>query len=216
MKGLLYKDFLVLRKNCVFLLIAYSVFLLIGAFGGEGSQSMFAFYPCLYVSLSAITLLSYDEHYKWDEYSRIFPYTAGQIVGSKYLAALILQLCSLVLTSGVKVLGMVAKKSFSAEELLAFISLSLFISAFFASFSRPFIFRFGVSKGRIIYYLVLGAGMGLSTLIAGAFNKEFSAETVHVLSVGAPILWLLFPLAGGLLYVGSYFLSVALYKKRYK
>ena len=193
------------------MLIAYLVFLLVGALGTVSNGSVFVFYPCLYVSLTAISLLSYDEHYKWDEYSRIFPYTPRQIVGSKYLVALILQLCSLVLTGGVNTLKMVATNGFSAEELIAFLSLSIFLSAVFASFSRPLIFRFGVSKGRLFYYLTLGVGMALSTLIAGVFSEEFSPETVHVLSVGAPILWLLLPLAGGLLYGGSFFLSVALY-----
>ena len=215
MKGLLYKDFLVLRKNGAFMLFAYLVFLLVGALGTASDGSVFVFYPCFYVSLTAVTLLSYDEHYKWDEYSRVFPYTTKQIVGSKYLVALILQLCSLVLTSGVKALKMVATNSFSAEELIAFLALSLFVSAVFASFSRPFIFRFGVSKGRLFYYLALGGGMGLSTLIAGLFSEEFSPETAHILSVGAPILWLVLPIVGGLLYVGSFFLSVAFYKKRY-
>lgn len=215
MKGLLLKEMYLLLN---YFKIPLAIYLLLGtvaALGGK-SYSYVLFYPCMYASMLPISLLSYDEHHKWDQYCRVFPYSTFSIVGSKYLVGMILQGMSLGLTVAVRLLKTAVVGGFSAEELIAFVCMSVLISAVFLGFTLPIFFWLGVAKGRVVYYLAIIAGMVTASLMGGTFAIFFSPETLKTLAVRAPVLWLALPIAGMMLYGGSYLLSVVLYKKRYR
>lgn len=74
MKGILLKELYLLKKHCAIPLFCLLLFLVMAGMS-MGEQSMMVFFPFMYASIIPVTLLSYDEMHKWDEYARIFPYT---------------------------------------------------------------------------------------------------------------------------------------------
>ncbi len=75
MKGLLLKDFYVARKHCKVFVIIMAVFMAI-SFAGDGDL-FFLIYPCFLTGMIPVTLLSYDEHSRWSEYSGNAPLQQG-------------------------------------------------------------------------------------------------------------------------------------------
>ena len=215
MKGLLLKELYLLKNHCRLQLICLLWFVLAGILGGE-QLSYFGFFSCMYAAVFPITLLSYDEFHKWDVYSRIFPYTPKMIVSAKYLVGLALQLFVLVVMCVAQVIKSAVKGHFSAEETIAFLAVNLLICSVSLGLNLPINFRFGTAKGRIVYYVVLGVGVGCCVAVGNLFSTLFSPDLAHILSVGAPVLWLIPILVAVGIYVGSWFLSFAFYKKRYR
>ncbi len=68
----------------------------------------------------------------------------------------------------------------------------------------PFIYKFGIEKGRILYYIVLGGACG----ILGFFSVEGNNTTFPTFSVLAVMI------ASLLIYSVSWLLSILFYKKR--
>ena len=87
MKGLLLKDFYVARKHCKVFVIIMAVFMAI-SFAGDGDL-FFLIYPCFLTGMIPVTLLSYDEHSRWSEYSGTLPCSREQIVSESMLWVLL-------------------------------------------------------------------------------------------------------------------------------
>ena len=87
MKGLLLKDIYMAVQFYRAVLLVVAVFLLLTIFG-DGSL-IFLAYPTMISGMLPITLLSYDTHFKWEQYSGTLPYTRAQLVTVKYLVGLI-------------------------------------------------------------------------------------------------------------------------------
>ena len=215
MKGILLKELYLLKKQCTIPLFCLLLFLVMAG-ASMGEQSMMVFFPFMYASIIPVTLLSYDEMHKWDEYARIFPYTPAKLVLSKYLVGGVLQLAVTLILLTISAVKMAMEGEVQILKLVAMASLGLFIGAAFGGFNLPFMFRFGVSKGRVAYYAAIALGVGGCLMAAAFLDVSFSTEIVKVLSVAMPVLWLVPLILAVALFVGSYFLSVALYKRRYR
>ena len=111
----------------------------------------------LYAALLPINALAYDERSGWDRVVAVLPYSRAAVVGEKYLLA------------AVGVLGTTLLSLLSAALMYACIVLLL------TAISLPPMFRFGVEKGRLFYFVFVGAfvalifgfGEWLSALLAG-------------------------------------------------
>ncbi|MBQ8399814.1 MAG: ABC-2 transporter permease [Clostridia bacterium] len=215
MKGILLKELYLLKKHCGIPLFCLLLFLVMAG-GTMGEQSFMVFFPFMYASIIPVTPLSYDEMHKWDEYARIFPYTPAKLVLSKYLVGGVLQIAVTLILLIISAVKMAMAGEVQVLKLVAMAGLGLLIGAAFGGFNLPFMFRFGVSKGRIAYYATLALSVGGCLVASAFFDVSFSPEIVRMLSVGMPVLWLIPLFLAPLLYVGSYYLSVALYKKRYR
>lgn len=204
MKGLLLKDFYMTTKYCRAFLLIIVVSLAASFFDHE---SFFIIYPIIIASMVPVTLVSYDEREKWTVYSGTLPYTKTQIVSSKYLLGLLVNLLVFLAAAAVQAFCMFSTVSFVMADYLSILVLMIILGLIGPAVVMPFIFRFGAEKGRIVYFAVIAALCALSTLAVGSdvpFPIQLSSEWGMTLMMFAAVL----------IYVISWLLSIVFYKNR--
>ena len=200
MKGLLLKDLYMIKKYCRLQLL-FVAFILAGSL--LTTNVFFIFYPCLISGIIPVTLLSYDELSKWNEYSYALPYKKSQIVSVKYIIGMIAQILMFII-SGV----IYAVKIFVLNNFLVLMATLFVISFLMPSITLPFMFKMGAIKGRIAYIVVIFvyfAGVGVfSAYLVDGYIKIISFSGIITIVCLAVIA----------LYALSWRLSIAFYKKR--
>jgi len=206
MKGLLLKDLYMMKKYCKSYLIIAVVFIGVSFAGSE--NTFFIFYPCLLCGMIPVNLLGYDERSRWLQYSETMPYTKSQIVSGKYLIGLGTQVAMLLITGIAQAIRMRMNGTFVFGDYLVLMVLLLIMSLLASSITLPFMFKLGVEKGRMAYYIMIGivcAGSIIaSNLLIGESFSEIKMNWI------LPIICL----AGIGIYALSWYLSVVFYKKR--
>ncbi len=207
MKGLLLKDFYMAKKYCRFFLVLIAVFI---AMAFVEDNLFLAFYPCILTAMLPVTLLGYDERSKWDRYSAALPYTEAQLVSSKYLTGLMLQLPVLILISIAQAVRMHQSGVFQMQTYLNLMLMLGSVTFLAPAFSLPLIFKLGTEKGRLAYYFTIGLLCAFAMLAGDMLTKKLPA----LASIGFfPILITLICIG---LYVFSWYLSIVFYRKREK
>ena len=202
MKGLLLKDFYMAGKYCRSFILILAVFLALSCFGNN--NTFFVIYPVLIAAMIPVTLIAYDEREKWHIYCETLPYTRAMYVSGKYLIGLIFELAMLLLSAVAQVYRMSAAGGFSLSEFTSFVLIILIIGLLGPALLLPFIFRFGAEKGRIAYYIVIGAICAGGTIFSGRIPEWIRSDWVLVFAA-------LFAVTA---YICSWGLSVIMYKKR--
>ena len=136
------------------------------------------------------------------------PYTKKQIVSSKYLLGLLAQIAVLIITGIAHGIKMSITNTFVFNDFIIILLSILIISALISSFSLPFIFKYGIEKGRIAYYVMIGVIGGASALFSMAFSDGL------FFSVSSDLIFIILAVVGIGLYALSWYLSVIFYKKR--
>ena len=208
MKGLLLKDFYMAAKYCRTYLLIGIVFIAVSFAGPESQNMFFVFYPCLLCGMIPVNLLAYDERSRWLEYSGTLPYTKAQIVSGKYLVGIIVQGAMLIAVGIAQGVRMHLAGTFGWGEFALFMGSIYAMAAVTSSISLPFMFRWGVEKGRIAYYCMIGFVCAAGYL-GSVFFAQGSAQTVS-----GRVLPVLFLLVGTGIYAASWLASIALYQKR--
>ncbi len=206
MKGLILKDIYMASKYCRSYLLIVAVFTVVSVMGDN--NMFFIFYPCLISSTMPINLMAYDERSKWNEYCGALPYTKGQIVAGKYIIGLMAQGAVLMLAFIAQAVGMSIRGSFSWTGYLL-ITLSLVSMSFISSsIGLPFMFKFGVEKGRIIQLVLIGVVCAGAVVIPMLFEK---GESSGVLNVGIMSAVCIAAIA---VFALSWYLSTVFYRRR--
>lgn len=206
MKGLLIKDLYLAAKNCRLSLIIAALFGLVALFAPD--STFFLFYPCMIAGMIPVTLLGYDERSRWIEYSGTLPYTKTQLVSVKYLIGLICQGAMMLLI----LVGYLIKNSvtgtFSIQEFLSILWILITVSLLATAISLPFIFKLGIEKGRVAYYISLGIVAVLCIFGSSLVSVEVPSGEIPggILPVAC--------LAALVIYALSWYASVVFYKKR--
>ena len=208
MKGLLLKDFYMAAKYCRAYLLIGAVFIAVSFAGPESQNMFFVFYPCLLCGMIPVNLLAYDERSRWLEYSGTLPYTKAQLVSAKYLVGVIVQGVMLLAVGIAQAVRMNLAGSFRLGEYGMMMALIFAMATITSSISLPFMFRWGVEKGRIAYYCMIGFVCAAGYL-GSVFFAQGSAQTVS-----GRVMLVLFFLVGTGIYVASWLASIALYQKR--
>lgn len=193
-------------KNCRMSLIIAVVFGLISLI--SPGNSFFLFYPCMISGMIPVTLLGYDERNRWNEYSGTLPYSRAELVTVKYLIGLICQGTMMLLI----LLGYAIKNSitgtFRTEEFLSIVWILITVSLLATAISLPFIFRLGIEKGRVAYYISLGIVAALcvigSSFVSGDLTGGVSVPYALPAACGVSLV----------LYALSWYCSVRFYQKR--
>lgn len=203
MKGLLLKDAYMTVKLCKAFILMDIVFIAV-SFWGDGNM-FFIVYPCIISGMLPMTLISYDRQQRWDVYAGTLPYTRAQLVSSKYLIGLCGNVITLSLITVALALKMPAGGKFTeyAAVMITLLSMSLIAPALLF----PPVFKFGVEKGRILYYIVIGVACGCSTAL---INMDIS----FVAKLNDFLVCIIFLAFAVLLYLVSWFLSIRFYGKR--
>lgn len=206
MKGLLIKDLYMTRKYCRAYLLVVAVFIAISFAGND--NMFFIFYPCLLCGMIPVNLLGYDERSHWLQYSGTLPYTKGQIVSCKYLIGLMAHIAMLIVTGIAQAVRMSINGTFDLNNYIVLMLMILIMATITSSISLPFMFKLGVEKGRIAYYVMIGVVCAGSIVASGVFRADLQAE-IQLDSI-LPILCFI----GIGIYALSWYMSIVFYKKR--
>ena len=211
MTGLLRKDFLLLAKA----LRAFALFAVLFAAisfsqnNGENIGAAVGSYFFIMIVIMQVFTLSSDEQARWLRLEKALPVTPYQAVFSKYLMSLL-----------GAALGMVVFLLFCIRDIMAGnfvepLSAAAGLAAaalFLAAVEFPLLYRFGSNSGRFVFFgvaivvvAVVWAGQ-MAGLPLEAVIGWFSANRTLLLALGFSIPVLAF--------VGSYFLSVFIYRKK--
>ncbi|MCI8285048.1 MAG: ABC-2 transporter permease [Firmicutes bacterium] len=206
MSALLLKDFYMILRYCRAFFLLIAVFFAISLVQEE--TVFFLIYPIILVSMIPITLLSYDERDKWDKYSSALPYTRAQLVSSKYLIGLFGGLLVLLISCLIQAVKMTKMGIFDMSYYMEICEMLFDISLMAPLLVLPFVFKFGVEKGRIVYYIViLGISIGAAALTSIELN-------VKSLMPDFSINYHMFTAAIIVFYIISWRLSIVFYRKR--
>ena len=200
MKGLLLKDWKTLLKQMKVMLAIMALFACVpGTY-----MSAFALF---YASMLPITALGYDERAKWDELAAMMPYTIKSIVGSKYVLGLLLVVPVLALSVLSRLI--VHSTPIVSEDTMALL-ITACLSLILMAIDLPFMFRFGVEKGRLIYILLT-----CSFLVVGVNYAERLVDAINGIEVAmvttVPLLLLA---ATAIALFVSYCISVHVYRAK--
>ena len=206
MKGLLLKDWYMMKKYCRSYLFLAIIFIAVSFIGD--TNLFFIFYPCMLCGMIPVSLLGCDERSRWQQYSETMPYTKSQIVSGKYMIGLCTQITMILVVGIAQAIRMGIGGTLILREYLVLMMLLLIMSLLASSITLPFMFKLGVEKGRMAYYFMIGvvcAGSIISSnLISGRIQSEIKLNGI------LPIICLV----GIGIYVSSWYLSIVFYKKR--
>lgn len=202
MKGLLIKDFLNLKsygRMLLLMLVLYGVIAVVT--GSAAYLSSLAMVFCVMVPLTGTAL---DEQAHWGAYAQCMPVKRRQVIQSKYLLIVITAVCALVLSLLVTLLVAIRTPQDWPATLLtnALIACMMLL---ISGITQPLMLKFGVEKARFAIMIVFILCM-LVLVVAG------NLETLPMPSLAQVPIFLV-PIALAV-FVGSYFLSVAIYEKK--
>lgn len=207
MKGLLLKDWFVIWKQCRYLLFVPAVFLAVSALSDD--SQFFAIFAFLLSAMYPMTVMGLDEQSKWERYALTMPFRRRDLVLSKYL----LSFCSLFLY-GVLYLLLVLLFKHDPEAMKVSVmltSVGISIGILYSALAYPFLFKFGMEKGRIWYLILIVVVFGNGAALAAMLGDELS---LNLLLTWMNRLLLILPLAALALFGLSAFLSIKLYESR--
>ena len=206
MKGLLRKDIYMAAQYYRAVLLVVAVFLLLTIFG-DGSL-IFLAYPTMISGMLPITLLSYDTHFKWEQYSGTLPYTRAQLVTVKYLMGLIFSGGVLLVCLGVLALRQILGDGFDLDAFLGAGLLCFVLGVAAPAFLLPLAFKFGPEKGRLLFIVLIAS-------LCGAGFALGQTDFLSGLAIGNTVVVAL--AAAGVtlaLYLLSWRLSIHFYQKK--
>ena len=206
MKGLLLKDWYMMKKYCRAYLLIAVVFIAVSLFSND--NMFFVFYPCLLCGMIPDNLLGYDERSRWMQYSGTLPYTKTQIVSGKYLIGLLSQITILVTTGVAQAAKMLIAHNFELGDFAVLMLLMLIVSTLTSSICLPFVFKLGVEKGRTAYYVMIGFVCGASVLASSILRGQLVSE------IQPNFILALVAVVGIGIYILSWYLSIVFFKKR--
>ena len=207
MKGLLLKDYYMAKSYCKVYFVFVLLFTVVSIVGSD--TLFFCAYPLLAAMMVPISLLAYDERSKWECNSATMPYTRKQLVSVKYLDMLLLVVGSLFLVGIAQGIRMLRTENTIQWETLA-ILLATFagIGLLSPCLLLPIVFRLGVEKGRLWYYVFMIGFFIAVSLLTNLFS-EFPLAMLNSV-------WMF---SGGVIFIAivlliSWNLSIYFYEKR--
>lgn len=204
MKGLLIKDFIMIKKHGIMLFLIDLLFFTISMLQGT---IYFAYYSIALVSMLPVTLMAYDESFKWNRYELILPVSRNTIVLEKYVLSLIFVIPLVIVES----ILLSFACGIDSSDLFSLISLMLFCGVVIPTVVLPILFKFGYLKGRIINIILIL----LLTIMVNIVNyKNISDGTMVEAAFSPQNNTFLFSVISIVLLIVSYLLSVQLYKNR--
>lgn len=206
MKGLLRKDWYQVLGYMKTMYLTVLAVLVIWGMSASDSAVFPLSYTAIFLGILPILLLSYDQASGWTEYGLTLPVSRKTLVAEKYLVGLGCAAMS-VLLGAVFALVRVLNGAALEQQLVMMLCGGPCTVLLMNALILPMMYRFGVEKARMMYFLtfVLGGLLGGSTLLE-EFPAGMSGYAPGVI-VGVLMVALL------VLYALSWRLSAAWYGK---
>lgn len=166
MKGLIKKDFYIIKQNMKYILLFLAVF---GIIALEGDDILY-FIPVFLITMIFITTFSYDDYNNWNAYAVTLPNGRKNVVKSKYIASITLTVFATLITYILSVIIGVINGNLDLSNMTSLILSGLFSVILIQAIMYPLIFKFGAEKGRIWLFV----GVFLSVTIISIIFKNIS------------------------------------------
>lgn len=203
MKGLIRKDLYMMKTYFRISWVIVLIFLVVGAVNEKAS--FYYIYSCMMGGILPISLLSYDEKERWMDYADTLPVSTNTIVRSKYLLGLIFSVAVSVLATISYAIGCKVSRGGDLSGVPGMAVTFFCISLLPAILLMPVIFKFGVEKGRVLYYILFGMLFFFAALTG--FSDQFSAPALSLHPLIAVVVF-------AALWVGSLLFSQIMYPRR--
>ena len=203
MIGLIRKDLYMAWAYCKTFLLILAVFIAVGLTGEE--NSFFILYPMIIGMMLPVSLISYDERFKWHLACDAMPVSRAMVVSSKY----VLTLLTVLLVFAVIMLAQWFRLSRlgAVERIWELPGILLPMGLVGPAILMPVIFRLGVEKGRIFYFVLVGVVCAAAVFFGSGQNPVNPTSEIALPG------WALVLVSLGI-FLLSWPLSIALYKKR--
>lgn len=214
MKGFLWKDYLTIRKKYglprLVLDLAIVAALLI-LLEGTGALVVSLVLVPLEVTSMVVSLTSFDETWKWEKYAVALPVSKGEIVKSRYSFALLMTLVGFGVALAANLIAWAAFGAGSLGTCLLLAAASFFLTLLVLAVLFPSNYRLGVNAGVAVMILFLIAVLVLWFLSRVTEFSWLAAAAAHA----ALLPWAGFA-AAAVLFLLSYFLSAALFRRKFR
>lgn len=207
MTGLIKKDLLMIKSNLKMILVILFVFFIM-ALQGEFDIS---FVPAFIVVMLFISTFSYDEFNKWDAYAATLPNGRKNVVKSKYVACLLLTFVTIILTIILNSLVGLINNNLEFDKFISTMMGCVFGVILIQSIMYPFIFKYGMEKGRIGLFVISFAIVGVIGLLSSVLKIKIPTNIVTFLD---NYLFVIAPLISIILLLVSYKISEKIYLKK--
>lgn len=206
MNGLILKDMLNLKKQLKF----YLLFIFAYAFIAIASKnsSIFGGIVCVLAAMLPITALAFDERSNFTKYALTMAVSRKDIVLSKYIIGVIFSLIGALLN----LIFNIIINGFSTESIV--IPIIMFsLSIIFLSLTLPFLFKFGVEKGRMFMMIILFVPAILIMIFAPilANNPPSDMEFIKSILNIIPFILLLISI---IILIASSIISINIFKNK--
>lgn len=205
MIGLLFKDFLCMKKAMLRIALILGVYVVIFFFSDQGT----AFISSMIILLSTMLVMNafaYDEISKWDYYALSLPITKKQLVLTRYLLTLLMSVGGLV----IGFIPILLRRDVNLENLMTIYAIAA-VALILSSIMLPLLFKFGSQKARIWVFIICL----FPTVAIVAFSKIFGSVPVPQISESLveTLVWFSLPAALIILAV-SFLISCSVMTKK--
>lgn len=208
MLGLIKKDLIVMKRNFKPIQLLMIMVCIIPLFQNpQFAIPIISMIIVFFISTSVISVFSYDDSAKWNQYEPILPFTRNKIVAERYILAVIFALVSAFIAFVVSFFISIFEKVVIIE-ILYFSTMSLFVAFIYFSVMIPSIYKFGVEAGRNMLYFIILIPVALATLM-GIFKVKINLDFINHRLFLPSIVFAVF-----LIFGLSYLLSVRIYLKK--
>ena len=207
MVGLIKKDLLMIKSNLKMVLIMLVVFFIMSLQG----EFDISFVPPFIVVMLFMSTFSYDEYNKWDAYAVTLPNGRKNVVKSKYFASLILTIVTIILTIILNSLVGLINNNLEFDKFISTIMGCVFGVILIQSIMYPFIFKYGMEKGRIGLFVISFAIVGIIGLLSSVLKMNIPTNVVTFFD---NYWFVIIPLISIVLLLISYKISEKIYLKK--
>lgn len=206
MKGLLIKDFLLLRAYAKSLLLVLVLFLIVGTTSGTAFVVGMVMIQCV---MLAVSTFSYDDMANWNTYMLSMPVSRKTAIREKYMLALLLSLAGVVLSLAAGLASGALRGNVDLKEVLATVGGCMVMACLYVSLMIPLTCRFGAEKMR---FLLIAVFFALFFLLIGGYMllKQSVPNAMEVITKAWPVLPILLIAAPAV----SYSISVRIFMKK--
>ena len=209
MKGLLLKDFCILKKQMK-LMVVFVIFYAIWAVAAK-MPTMMGTMVILLSIMMPISSMSYDEAGQWYRYAFSLPIPRRTLVLSKYVLGFLVSLGGLVVSAIGNIIILALTNGENAWESWLTIIGFLELGVIFLSIIIPILFKYGVEKGRLLIVVIAVVPSLLVALLGSTLKTSGtlmpSAELLQAILYSSP----LFTLA---IFLISFRISVGICRKK--
>lgn len=175
MKGLIKKDLYILKSNLKMVIIFLTIFGILAFYG----NTALLYLPNFLGIMLLISTFSYDDLSKFDAYALSLPIKRKKVVDAKYLLALILTIVGFIFTLSLLGIFYLINKNINFMEIIPN-AIGLAIGGLVVPiFAFPFIYKYGIEKGRVIFYVVFILLITLFSFLSNYFTLNIPTAFIE-------------------------------------